>query len=148
MLSIKKLKVNKRMSEETLCFSADVHFDGKKVGEVCNRGHGGPNEYYWPNPDDGKKLNEWAKSQPTEFDFEKLDQLIDDLISEQDKRNDFMRWCRKSTVFRLKSDIKPGEWRTIKAPYSPKVKQFLITKYGNDLAIIMNDSIEAAMKVK
>ena len=40
-LTLKNVKVNKAMSEETHCFSATIYKDGKKVGTVCNRGHGG-----------------------------------------------------------------------------------------------------------
>lgn len=32
-----------------------------------------------------------------------------------------------------------GEWRTVTAAYSPEVKQFLVKKYGDDLAEIANE---------
>lgn len=40
-ITLAKLKVAKFMSEETLCFEADVFFDGKLVGRAHNDGHGG-----------------------------------------------------------------------------------------------------------
>jgi hypothetical protein len=42
--SIKKLKYNESMSEETPCFSADLYEDGKLVAHIYNRGMGGCNE--------------------------------------------------------------------------------------------------------
>ena len=45
-IEIKNLKINERLSEETLCFSATVYVDGKRAFEACNRGHGGANEYH------------------------------------------------------------------------------------------------------
>lgn len=44
-IELRKVKLNKKLSEETPCFSADVHVAGEKVAEVANRGRGGPNEY-------------------------------------------------------------------------------------------------------
>ena len=40
-IELKKISFNERMSEETNCFVADLHIDGKKVGYVKNDGHGG-----------------------------------------------------------------------------------------------------------
>jgi hypothetical protein len=38
-------------------------------------------------------------------------------------------------VFCLPAD-KPGEYRTISKPFEPKLKEWLISKYGNDVEII------------
>ncbi len=40
-----RLKIDKAMSEETLCFNAIVTLDDMKIMEVVNRGHGGAHEY-------------------------------------------------------------------------------------------------------
>lgn len=45
-IELKNLKINERLSEETVCFSATVYVDGKRAFEACNRGHGGANEYH------------------------------------------------------------------------------------------------------
>ena len=45
-LSIEKLEVNERLSEETLCFSADLVLNGKVIGICSNRGHGGCADFY------------------------------------------------------------------------------------------------------
>ena len=46
MITLKKVKLNTAMSEETLCFSADIYEDGKLVAHVSNRGHGGCNDVH------------------------------------------------------------------------------------------------------
>jgi hypothetical protein len=38
---VRNFHENKRLSEETLCFSANVFFNGKVVAYLANRGHGG-----------------------------------------------------------------------------------------------------------
>lgn len=45
-LSIEKLEINERMSEETMCFSADLVLNGKVIGICSNRGHGGYAEFH------------------------------------------------------------------------------------------------------
>lgn len=42
-ITLKKLKVNETLSEETLCFSADLYENGKLIAHVSNRGYGGSN---------------------------------------------------------------------------------------------------------
>lgn len=42
-LSVKKVKVLQQMSEETLCFSADLYDNNKLVAHVSNTGRGGSN---------------------------------------------------------------------------------------------------------
>jgi len=61
--NIKNVKTAEFASEETVCFEATLYVDGKSVGGVSNRGHGGPNSYSMNN-DEYKKHNEsiqtWA----------------------------------------------------------------------------------------
>lgn len=42
--TLKKLSVNEALSEETLCFSADLYEDGKLIAHIGNRGRGGSND--------------------------------------------------------------------------------------------------------
>lgn len=41
-LELRNVHFSERMSDETNCFSATVYVNGKRVGEVENRGCGGP----------------------------------------------------------------------------------------------------------
>lgn len=47
-ITLRKVRVNHRLSEETLNFSADILIDGKRVGEATNHGTGGPTDYRIP----------------------------------------------------------------------------------------------------
>lgn len=42
MIQLKNLKIIDSMSEETVCFTATVYKDGKRIGTAKNEGHGGP----------------------------------------------------------------------------------------------------------
>jgi len=63
-LELKSVKIHERLSEETLCYSADVYMDGAKVVSVNNRGHGGPDEECWHDRDAEKKIREFFKALP------------------------------------------------------------------------------------
>lgn len=136
-VELKNLKIHDDMSEETTCFSASIYFDGKKIGTVQNKGRGGSHNYYWSDNEAGRRLNEWAKAQPTEFEFDKLDQFIDGLIDKAEILAQLKRWVKKATIFRLKGD-KPGEWRMVKKGYVLRVVAFLTKKYGNKLEIVVD----------
>lgn len=45
-ITIKNIKINERLSQETTAFSADLLIDGKKVGTCGNYGTGGPTIYH------------------------------------------------------------------------------------------------------
>lgn len=45
-IELKNIKVMSSLSEETNCYSASLYVDGKKIGDVSNRGHGGPDNFY------------------------------------------------------------------------------------------------------
>lgn len=40
-LQLKKVKIYDELSEETICFTAELYADGKKVATVKNDGRGG-----------------------------------------------------------------------------------------------------------
>lgn len=46
MIVLKNIKTLASLSEETHCYSADLWFDGKKIGTVSNDGHGGCDRFY------------------------------------------------------------------------------------------------------
>lgn len=146
-LSVKKYKHYPRLSEETSCFVADICVDGKVIGEAKNDGRGGSNIYYWTDVQAGIALEKWANEQPTEFEFEKLDQLLDDIFTKMEEEQQYVRWCKKGTYFRLKGD-KAGVWRTVrqhkgKAPFTPQIEQWIHKTYGDKLEEILNKRFNA-----
>ena len=80
-ITLSKIKIHPDMSEETACFSASICLDGKEVGTVKNDGQGGSHSYHWQDRDVGRRIEEWADTQDTEFDFERLDQIVDGLLA-------------------------------------------------------------------
>ena len=63
-ITVKSVKVYKSLSRETLCFVASLYFDGKRVGQVSNRGAGGSNFYESVPPSIMKAMREYAKTFP------------------------------------------------------------------------------------
>ncbi len=62
----KKFSCNQRMSEETLCFSAEVYLNGKHLGMVCNQGQGGDSFL-----DGGaRELQQWLDTLPSPSMFQ------------------------------------------------------------------------------
>tara|TARA_R100001129_G_scaffold34674_2_gene23575 strand:- start:628 stop:1131 length:504 start_codon:yes stop_codon:yes gene_type:complete len=59
-IELKNIKHFESMSEETLCFNASLYVDGRKVGAVSNRGHGGCHEYGFDMKTQ-QELNRWCE---------------------------------------------------------------------------------------
>jgi hypothetical protein len=138
-VTLKKLSMQSRLSEETLCFSADIYVDGKHIGEVTNHGQGGCNDYYWIDDAKGKELLDFAIRMETEVKVvEPLDCLIDKLIEKMETNRTMRRWCKIMTVFRLKND-EADTFRTVKTIFSPMMSLYLKNKYGEQLEEIFNE---------
>ena len=66
-IELKNIKTNNALSQETICFSANLYLDGKKLGEVVNRGCGGSHEYSFGFAVNGygkeyQLMDEWCKT--------------------------------------------------------------------------------------
>lgn len=79
-VTLNRVKINKRFSRETLCFSADLVANGIIVAEVENTGDGGSHKYLWRSHFDRKRVTAWAMAQETKYPLEKLDQIVNDLL--------------------------------------------------------------------
>jgi hypothetical protein len=139
-IELKNVKTHEAMSEETTCFSASIYLEGKRIGVVRNRGCGGPNEYTWTDNTAGRKVEAWAETQETDYEFEKLDQIIDDLMMKAEEKKQLRRYCKKQTLFVLAGD-QDGSFRTIDHPFTPEVKSFLDRKHGEKLERIVNEEL-------
>lgn len=161
-IELRKVKFHEHLSDETNCFEAELWVDGEKLADVLNRGQGGENEYrVVRDPTYGQNNPKWAafvkycKAQPPHFYNDgsghkiplpsNTELVVDDLLQKWLTRDDdrraqaqIKRWCKTQTVFRLKGDEK-GRWRTVKAPYSERVKQYLTLKYGDKIESIANE---------
>lgn len=65
-LELKKLKVHPKLSEETICFTCEIHIDGMYLGDARNNGKGGSTDIDCPS--DRRHMlshvEQWAKSLP------------------------------------------------------------------------------------
>jgi len=68
------------------------------------------------------------------------DMAVVNLVVEYESAKQLRRWCKKETLFRLPDD-KEGTYRTIRRPFSGKVRDYILTKYPT--AEIMNERITA-----
>lgn len=69
MITIKSVKISDFMSEETICFTANVYENGKKIGYADNEGHGGNTNIHLDNPRSKSYL-----------DIEKIEEDVDELV--------------------------------------------------------------------
>ena len=148
-VELRKVSINKRLSEETTCFSADLWIDGAKAGIVSNRGHGGPNDVHIPDRALRTAFETFCLEQPpTEPEpphipalAMSVDLFVSLLLEAYEERLALKRKSKKTTFFRLKSHVyKPDEWHAVQAPFSEAVRQHLINRHGDDLQEIANDS--------
>ena len=136
MITVKNVKIQEQLSEETLCFSATIYLKGLRIGEAINRGCGGCNEYHWFDRTASAEIEAWAEDQDLEFDFEKLDQIIDKLVCDFDDARRLKRMSKNKTVFRLIGD-EDGTYHSLSIPYSDRAQKYLDTKFGDKVIEIV-----------
>ena len=146
-LTLKNVRANAKLSEETTCFSATLYADGRKVAEVGKRGEGGPNFYHWAKPADAVTVAGYAAGLPryAEYAPESLDVLVGDLLTRAEDLKWLAHHTKAKTLFMLE-ESKPGNWHTVAAPYTPAVKAFIHRKYAGKVKCIANDDIDAAVE--
>jgi len=144
--SIKNLKTMQGM--EGVAYSCTLYRDGVKVAECIQDGRGGCTHFRFINEDERKALDAFCAALPhesSEYDSElyavDADMYVARLADEFEMNKKLRSWCKKKTVFRLPAD-KPGEYRTISQPFAPKLKEWLVAKYGKDVEIV-NETVGA-----
>ena len=153
-------------------FNAELCRDGKPVAFVMDDANGGMYRWEWYDRSeprvkktvegyDGKpfertmtpeeaKLEDHVATLPKEsweYDAELhavtdeifVGGLVDDVAN--DKR--MKRLCKTKVLFRLAGD-KEGEYRTVKAAYDARVKEWMAGKYGDKVVEVLNDKYAAA----
>ena len=72
-LGLRKVKVYDELSEETICFTAELYAGGKMVAKVKNDGRGGSTDVYFVdgwNSDVAKEIVQLAKNNPIVYKFD------------------------------------------------------------------------------
>lgn len=99
-IELKNVKVIESMSEETNCYTASLYVDGKKIGIVSNRGHGGCDNFDGDR-DAFQAAQEWLKSNHPEV------HLYDDVSVPMDMELFCGEWVENWRMTKaLKKDLK------------------------------------------
>jgi hypothetical protein len=145
---LRNVKINKALSAESCAFSAVLYIDGVKAADVSNHGTGGENMIHFRyRPDLAKPFTAFCEAQPpSKYEGGELkmdeDLYISILIGKYEEQQEFKRWCKTNTVFRLVGDDK-GVYHKIKEVFTPDTKAFLGNKYGAQLEVIINETLNA-----
>jgi hypothetical protein len=140
-VTLKNVKLNVALSDETDCFSATIYIDGKRAATCGNRGNGGPNFYDFKDHTLRKSFEDYCKSLPYEGPYDlKMDAelYISELLMKWEENHQIKKWCKKKTIFRLKGD-KKDQWRTYATPYHPDFGKKIRAKHGDQLEEIGNE---------
>lgn len=126
-IKIKNVKYSEFASEETHCFQATVYIDGKRAFGVKNDGHGGCDDYFPLDGQNGKELWEQIRKINEELGKEtiswehgtlqnNLELVVDDLLVNWLKQGDARKLLRKiayigedGKTFTLSAKVKPTE---------------------------------------
>ncbi len=145
-INLKKIKIFKSGSRETLCFTAEILINGVAAGGVRNDGQGGNHFYEWNDFALGREVHAYCAALPGEM-YEgtylpcDLDTIVDAHIDEYESHQWMAKQTAKRTLFRVKTrKYAEGEWDTVKSPFSPDVKKYLVGKYGASLGEIANET--------
>lgn len=157
-LSLTALKVHAALSEETLCFTCNVLWDGRKIGVASNRGCGGMTDIHFTGSkadieaakayadqapvleDDGTQMM-LANGQPM---FLGLDGLVDELACELDMVKRITSYLKR--VMKTKTVAHTGGKELVfSAAYSTAVAGKVREKYPD--AVVLNElPIEEAVR--
>lgn len=152
-LTLRNVKIAAHLSEETTAFTATVFIDGKKAGLARNDGHGGANFVDWTDYSLAAEYKAWLEKETIVrqdlFDADKvrliepasrLDLIVSEALAAFEEQRWFKQQCRGKVLFRLKTDDDPESWRTVKAAFGPEVKAWLVSRFGDNLSEIANET--------
>ena len=168
IIQLKNIKVMEQLSEETRCYTASVYLDGKRIGQVSNRGHGGCDEYDF-HRDLAARMDEFLKKTvrpesyvhagatiEIEYDFE---QFCSSIVSKYLRAKDFRKACRANFLVLATPDgEKRGVYQFRKRPADKELIKRGDTRLltdqirgwiGDDRAIVLNlvdDGLEQYVK--
>lgn len=101
-VSLKGIKIHHGLSEETWAYTASVYVDGKRVGEVSNSGHGGPDNLHVADKAK-REVVEAAQQQHSPGQYGE-DVLFGDMLNEHLLMQDVKKMQRKGYAVVLVMD--------------------------------------------
>jgi len=140
-LTIKTLRTW-RDHDGGVAYQATLGLNGRTVGQVTEDGYGGALLYKIPSHDAPRWAAYLATLPPAEPYQDVVGEQIDALVGAFLEAREAVRFQRQlakalttKTVFRLATDP-VSEYRTLNAPFSDHVRQFLVGKYGAAVVIL------------
>ena len=128
-------------TQDGIAWSATLYIDGIKAAYAYDEGNGGEISVEWVNLDLEKKFGEYVDTLPLESGHKQdAGAAIAGLVDQHEADKKIKRWCKTQTVFQLKGDTF-GHFRTVKSPFAPAVKKYLVDKYGDKLDTIYNETL-------
>ena len=133
-IELKNVTYNKRLSQETSAYAADVWIDGVKRGSVQNAGHGGADMFYPYTL--GDELNDYAKTLPAkDFHGTKITQnaeiVLGELLNIHLATKDLQRIMKTKTLF----TVADGKMYTVKGSTAPADAVKVLNKLPIDEAV-------------
>ena len=102
-------------TSDGVAFTATVYRDGKRIGTAENSGTGGPNFYWFDDPDDYGRLVAAAREEFGEG-FEVEDLLIGRLVDDVLLKREWSRAARTKVLFVLDGENPRESYRYVKCP--------------------------------
>lgn len=141
-IELKRIQFIERLSEETNCFVADLHINGKKIGLASNRGDGEVTVYEPNKKDDRLIMNQaasYCEGLPPEkgvFDGEHLEFKMDLSTFIDGLVNRFMA-AKALRAFSRKLQIRTGK----KIMYGEPDPGFLVLRFNRPFVDVINFNI-------
>lgn len=134
-ITLKAVRLNAAMSEETTCYSATVYLDGKKVGTAMNHGHGGPDFYRWSDDAGGAEV-ERIGSEYDPSPYGGLETLMGVLLDRFEDEKVAKRYAKKGTPVSVFVEVGDGREARIALPTARQVADVQADYPGKKLRVI------------
>lgn len=147
-IELRNFKHHPDMSEETDCFSASIHHNYRKVGEIQNTGKGGSHRITWLNKDSEKQFNAWVVTLPPHETDEKdipvlpmnADLFFSLMAGKLIEDNHQKALIKRGICIKLDTTPK-GAWEIYKLPYTPENLAKVKAKHGAKLLRVLNEEL-------
>lgn len=153
-ITLKGYKTVAYMSEETLCFTATIIFNGKEVADISNEGHGGSDNIYPIDKTAYAIFEEFVKTLPAKdfnwgsqyrkfMDVESIVSVICDKIEEEkaDKKNlnKLKKQMKEKLCVLLKGEDLKNGWSVINLDKINPANQLLRVRQKYEGITILNE---------
>ena len=144
-----------------LIWSATMYIDGKKACNVLDEGNGGGLHLTWHSKELQTQFHNHVQSLPLDMTADKrlypngykksedvvICELVDNHENAQKTKNTIKRWSKTKTIFTMVQDPE-DTYQNITVPFSEKVKEAILKKYGEGISKIYDQDGELVYSKK